>query len=92
MDIHCTFVSSFDFRFGFKLWALAAHTGHLIFAEPYCGSSTDIEKVFNCQGPDVVAGLCEKANVPAGSEVHFDNLFTTLPLLDWLSEKGNFFQ
>ena len=36
----------------------------------------------------MVLDLVQKAHLPAGSEVFFDNLFTTFPLLDKLSEKG----
>ena len=35
------------------------------------------------QGADVVLGLLDKGNI-----VTFDNLFTSLPLLDKLTEKG----
>ena len=38
------------------------------------------------QGADVVLGLIEKYEVKAGSTVTFDNLFTSLPLLDELTE------
>ena len=40
------------------------------------------------QGADVVLGLTEKCEVKAGSVVTFDNLFTSLPLLDELTELG----
>ena len=40
------------------------------------------------QGPDVVLDLVEMAGVCAGSELYFDNLFTSFPLLDKLSIKG----
>ena len=40
------------------------------------------------QGADVVLGLIEKSEVKAGSTVTFDNLFTSLPLLDELAELG----
>ena len=36
----------------------------------------------------MVLDLVQKAHLPAGSEVFFDNLFTTFPLLDKLSERG----
>ena len=38
------------------------------------------------QGPNVVLDLVQKAGVSAGSEIFFDNLFTSFPLLDKLSE------
>ena len=40
------------------------------------------------KGADVVLGLIEKCKVKAGSSVTFDNLFTSLPLLDKLTELG----
>ena len=40
------------------------------------------------QGADVVLGLIEMCEVKAGSTVTFDNLFTSLPLLDELTELG----
>ena len=40
------------------------------------------------QGAGVVLGLTEKCEVKAGSTVTFDNLFTSLPLLDELTELG----
>jgi hypothetical protein len=55
--------------------------------EPYCGADTNISDAGLGQGPNVVLDLCEKANLAPGSEVYFDNLFTSFPLLDKLSEK-----
>ena len=40
------------------------------------------------QGADVVLGLIETSEVKAGSTVTCDNLFTSLPLLDELTELG----
>ena len=40
------------------------------------------------QGADVVLGLIEKCEVKAGSVITYDNLFTSLPLLDELTELG----
>ena len=40
------------------------------------------------QSADVVFGLSEKCEVKAGSTVTFDNLLTSLPLLDGLTELG----
>ena len=40
------------------------------------------------QGPNVVLDLVQKAQLPPGTEVFFDNLFTSFPLLDKLSEMG----
>ena len=40
------------------------------------------------QWADVVFGLLDKGNIDSGSVVAFDNLFTSLPLLGKLKEKG----
>ena len=72
----------------FQIWTLCSSDGALLSCEPYCGNSTKIPKVLNNQGPDVVLGLVAKANVSKGSQVYFDNLFTSMPLLDILSNKG----
>jgi hypothetical protein len=77
------------FKFGIKVWSLCASEGWMIHSEPYCGSSTRLEKTNLGQGPDVVLGLVDKGEVSAGSHVFFDNLFTSVPLLEKLSEKGN---
>lgn len=78
----------FSRRFGFKIWSLSASSGFVVQVEPYCGSSTNIPKHFSNMGPDVVVGLVTKAGVVSGSEVYFDNLFTSIPLMVWLSSKG----
>ena len=78
----------FYFQFWFQIWTLCSSDGALLSCEPYCGNSTKIPKVLNNQGPDVVLGLVAKANVSKGSKVFFDNLFTSMPLLDILSNKG----
>ena len=83
-----TQAKSLIFRFGFKIWVLSSSDGSLLACEPYCGNSTQIPKVLNNQGPDVVLGLLAKANISRGSQVFFDNLFTSMPLLDILSSKG----
>ena len=41
-----------------------------------------------CRGADFVLGLIEKCEVKTGSTVTFDNLFTSFPLLDELTELG----
>lgn len=40
------------------------------------------------QGPNVVLDLVAKSNLVRGSDVFFDNLFTSFPLLNSLSELG----
>lgn len=40
------------------------------------------------QGPNVVLSMVQRADLRPGSELYFDNLFTSFPLLEKLSEKG----
>ena len=61
--------------------------GSGVYLEPYCGKDTDILNQGMGQGPNVVIDLVEKVGVCAGSELYFDNLFTSFPLLDKLSIK-----
>ena len=70
-------------RFGFQIWCITSSEGYLLHAEPYCGVDTGLG-----QGPDLVLGLMKKCEVKAGSTVTFDNLLTSLPLLDELTEFG----
>lgn len=72
----------------FKVWALCTSGGAGVWYEPYCGRDTKIDDKGLGQGPNVVLDLVEKAQIGRGSEVFFDNLFTSFPLLDNLSEKG----
>ena len=74
-------------RYGYKLWALASSTGYLYSVEPYCRSSTLLPASGNGMGYDVVMGLAEKAELNEGHYLYFDNLFTSLGLLDRLTEK-----
>ena len=66
--------------------------------KPYSGRNTLIKDHGLGQGPKVVLSLVEKAKLGLlslvekaklgpGSEVYFDNLFTSFPLLEKLSEK-----
>uniref|UniRef100_A0AAX7UG99 PiggyBac transposable element-derived protein domain-containing protein n=2 Tax=Astatotilapia calliptera TaxID=8154 RepID=A0AAX7UG99_ASTCA len=49
--------------------------------DPGCSSSVS-------QGPSVVLGLAEKAEVPPGVKFYHDNLFTTLSLVDEMTLRG----
>ena len=75
-------------RYGFKVWALCTSGGAGVWYEPYCGRDTKIDDKGLGQGPNVVLDLVEKAQIGRGTEVFFDNLFTSFPLLENLSEKG----
>ena len=82
------FIRGKPIRFGFKLWCLTSTEGYLLHAEPYCGSDTMLKDTGLGQGADVVLGLIEKCNLSSGCTLTFDNLFTSLPLLDELSKRG----
>ena len=80
------FIRGRPIRFGFKLWCIISSKGYLLHAEPYCGVDTDLPDTGLGQGADVVLGLIEKCKLKTGFT--FDNLFTSLPLLDELTELG----
>ena len=82
------FIRGNPIRFGFKLLVSPLSEGYLLHKEPYCGVDTDLPDAGLSQGANVVLGLNEKCEVKAGSTVTFDNLFTSLPLLDELTELG----
>ena len=82
------FIRGNPIRFGFKLWCITLSERYLLHAEPYCGVDTDLPGTGLDQGADVVLGLIEKCKIKTGSTVTFDNLFTSLPLLDDLTKLG----
>ena len=75
-------------RSGFKIWNLATANGRLLHSEPYCGKKTDLHDFGLGHGGNVVIGLLEKVNITSGFNVHFDNYFTTIPLIEALTQKG----
>lgn len=81
------FIRGKPIRFGYKLWVLAEPTGFMIHAEPYCGSHTRLPDTGLGQGGNVVIGLVEHANIPEGTKLYFDNLFTSVSLLEELSRR-----
>ena len=80
------FIRRKPIRFEFKLWCITSSKRYPLHAEPYCGVDTDLPDTDLSQGANVVLGLIEKCEVKAGSTVTFDNLFTSIPLLDELIE------
>ena len=82
------FISGKAIRFGFKLWCLCSSDGYLLRAEPYCGKDTNLLETGLGQGSDVVLCMIEKCNLTKGYTVAMDNFFTTLPLLDKLTDMG----
>ncbi|KAM7370216.1 hypothetical protein PAMP_011487 [Pampus punctatissimus] len=56
--------------------------------DPYVGSHTHLVKTGLGQGPSVVLGLAEKAEVPPGVKFYHNNLFTTPSLVDEMTLRG----
>ena len=78
-------------RFWFKLWCFCLSNGYLLHEKPCCGKDTDLPETGLGQGSDVVLGMIEKCDLTEGSTVStvaMDNFFTTLPLLDKLTDMG----
>ena len=51
-------------RHGYILWSLASPTGYMFHIETYCGVHTHLPETGLAQGPSVVLGLAEQAEVP----------------------------
>lgn len=81
------FIKGKPIRFGFKLWVAADPSGRILHAEPYCGASTHLPTTGLGQGGDVVLGLADYIDAKAGTIFYFDNLFTSVGLLQKLNEK-----
>ncbi len=77
------FIHSKPIQYGYKVWALCTSGGSRVCFEPYCGRDTRFEDMGH-----VVLQLLEKASLLPGSELFFDNLFTSFPLLDNLSARN----
>ncbi|KAK9730138.1 hypothetical protein QE152_g15474 [Popillia japonica] len=56
----------------------------ILHAEPYCGASTHLPTTGLGQGGDVVLGLADYIDAKAGTIFYFDNLFTSVGLLQKL--------
>jgi len=82
------FIRGKPIRFGFKVWAVCSADGFLLHSEPYCGTSTEIPDIGLGHGPNVVMEMVNQIGLEAGQHVVFDNLFTSLPLLETLSAQG----
>ena len=80
------FIRGKPIRSGFEHWCITSSKGYFFHTEPYCGVDTDFSDIGADEGADVMLGLIEKCEVKAGSTATFDNLLTSLPLLDELTE------
>ncbi|KAK1898005.1 PiggyBac transposable element-derived protein 3 [Dissostichus eleginoides] len=81
------FIRGKPIRFGYKLWSLASSSGYMHHMEPYGGSHTLLPETGLGQGPSIVLGLAEQAQVPQGCKFIHDNLFTSLGLLDEMTKR-----
>lgn len=82
------FIRGKPIRFGYKAWCLNTTTGYLIQCEPYQGAGTvTIEKSVGMAGSVVLDLIAE---LPSGRpyRLYFDNLFTSLKLIDVLTQRG----
>ena len=82
------FIRRKPIQFGFKLWCLYSSDWYLLHAEPCCEKDTDFSETGLGQGSDVVLGMIEKCDLTIGSTVTMNKFFTTLPLLDKLTDMG----
>ncbi|KAK6191868.1 hypothetical protein SNE40_003449 [Patella caerulea] len=73
-------------RYGYKVWDLNTRPGYLIQYNPYRCAGTDIRPKLGMGGSVVVDLLCK---LPARCDnIYFDNLITSLPLIEALKEIG----
>lgn len=85
------FIRGKPLRYGYKLWAGASASGYIVWYEPYQGAKSEIRDCYKNLGlgPSVVLEyadvLLSKYKLPYS--IYFDNFFTTLPLIEVLTEK-----
>ena len=83
------FIRGKPIRFGFKMWVLTTPLGYAVQMEPYQGASGRQTQYPGLgMGGSVVMNLI--AELQEGDSYHltFDNLFTSLKLVDCLTERG----
>ena len=71
-------------RFGYKNWCLCTRTGYLAQAIPYQGRSTGYSNPEFGMGGSVVLDLISELPSHVEYRMFFDNLFTSIPLIDHL--------
>ena len=81
------FIRGKPIRYGFKFWCLARSHGFLVKFYPYTGARDKIAG--KTLGSSATEKLCLQF-VPVGSCIHMDNYFTSLPLMNTLSNNGLF--
>lgn len=85
------FIRGKPIRFGYKMWVLATPLGYVLQFEPYQGArGRQTEYPGLGMGGSVVVDLLAELHLVEGSSFHltFDNLFTSLKLVDCLTEKN----
>lgn len=82
------FIRGKPIRFGYKTWCLNTCTGYLLQCEPYQGAGTTPLDPSLGMGGSVVMNLLSKLPPDVHYTVFFDNLFTSLKLIDRLTQKG----
>ncbi|MGH0189192.1 UNVERIFIED_CONTAM: hypothetical protein FKN15_033832 [Acipenser sinensis] len=80
------FMKSKPIKFGYKLWCVNTHLGYLIQCKPYAGKGVTLPELG--LGGSVVTGLISILPKKVTFQLTFDNLFTSLPLLQYLGDKG----
>ncbi|XP_046686779.1 piggyBac transposable element-derived protein 3-like [Homalodisca vitripennis] len=76
-------------RFGYKVWCVCTRLGYLIQAEPYQGKKTGNTIPEIGVGGSVVIDILSELPQNKTYSIYMDNFFTSLKLLDYLSEKGH---
>ncbi|KAH1021782.1 hypothetical protein HUJ04_011267 [Dendroctonus ponderosae] len=87
------FIHGKPIRYGYKLWVGATRLSFVSWFEPYQGASTNISKIYSDYGvgPAVVlecADVLLKKWPDKKHHLYFDNFFTTIALIEKVSEMG----
>ena len=70
------------------MFSLVFPDGILYHAELYCGADTQLSETSFGLGGNIVLFLSQVCDVLVGSRLHFDNWFTSNPLVDRLKVDG----
>nr|CAI5821285.1 unnamed protein product [Callosobruchus analis] len=87
------FIHGKPIRYGYKLWVGTTRLGYVNWFEPYQGASTNISPNYATYGVGLSVVL-EYTDIlrqkwpDAKMHVHFDNFFSTIPLLEMLTYKN----
>ncbi len=77
-------------RYGFKIWTHNLANGYLINFDPYCGKcSNSFTQKYSDEFTlpnSVILGFADF--IPAGSQLYFDNYFSSVALMDELSHRN----